>query len=227
MDVIFLPPTFSPRPAGFFGRPFWRAAAYGAVALGVWCVIALALLMLFTPFAHAQTVTEAPVAVQPWWVVALQPVVGALVLAVAGIAATLISGLGAKLSAYLVTNKQAAAASMVADANTVIHAALMTGASTIAGKIQTGQLDYTNRAAWEAEAQREVTLVQQRVPGAIATAAPVAGALLASLMAKVDALQVSATPLVAPPVPVTIAQAAAVINDTKAALASLTPGAVA
>jgi hypothetical protein len=128
------------------------------------------------------------------------PAVAALVLALAGLLAAFLSGLTGKLTAYFTTHNEAALAQAAASANTVIQSALATGAATIAGKISRGELDYTNRAAIQAEAVREVGLVQARVPAMLTAAQPVAGALVASLMSKVDAMVVASPTLPSTPV---------------------------
>ena len=110
-----------------------------------------------------------------------------------------VTGLTGRMTEYFKAHGQAAAAQAVADAGTVINQALMTSATTIAGKIQTGQFDYTDRAVWQKEAEREVGLVKQRVPEMLAIAPPIAGALVANLMAKVDALVVASPSLPLPP----------------------------
>ena len=135
------------------------------------------------------------------WITLLAPAVATLVLALIGLLAAVISGLTGRLKAYFDAHGQAAAAQAVAEAGTTIQRELMTSASTIAGKIQTGQLDYTNRAALETEALREVAIVQQRAPGALAVAQPVAGALVADIMGKVDRM-VLASPTIPTTAPV-------------------------
>lgn len=130
------------------------------------------------------------------WMTTLAPIMSALVLGIAAILGIVLTGIAGRLKSYLDARGMAAAAQAVAAANAVIQPALMTGASTMAGKIARGELDYTNRAALTAEAAREVGLVEARIPGMIAVAAPMAGALVASMMAKVDAQMVaSLTPL--------------------------------
>jgi hypothetical protein len=103
--------------------------------------------------------------------------------------------LTAQLSAYFIVHKQAVAAKAAADAGQVIGTALATGAATIAGKIQTGELDYTNRASLVVEAKREVGLAEQRAPAMVAIVNPIPGALVANLMGKVDALVVASPSL--------------------------------
>ncbi len=159
---------------------------------------------------------------QDQWVILFAPAVAGLVTAAGGTLAVVVSGLGKKFSAWLTSHNQAAAAQLVASATSVVQPAIQTGANVIAGKIASGQLDYANRAAVTAEAEREAALVAQRVPTALATLAPAAGAVVASMMGKVDALMVTGTPglpgaapAVAPP---TIAQAADVLRDASRAL---------
>jgi hypothetical protein len=96
-----------------------------------------------------------------------------------------------KLQAIATAHKQTAVAAQIAAATPVLQAALQTSASTIAGKIASGALPLNDRAAWVAEATREVGLVAQRVPGAVATLEPAAGAMVASMMGKVDAALVA------------------------------------
>lgn len=130
------------------------------------------------------------------WISLFAPAVAALALAAATIAGAVVTGLGAKVSAWLTAKGNATTAQAVAAASAVIQPALMTGASTIAGKIARGELDYTNRDALAAEAVREVGLVQLRVPAMLAVAAPAVADLVASMVAKVDAAMVaSPTPL--------------------------------
>jgi len=132
------------------------------------------------------------------WVALFAPALSVLIGALGLFLAAGVSGLLGQLKAYFEARGNASAAQAVAAASAVIQPALMTGASTIAGKIARGELDYTNRVAIAAEATREVSLLQARIPGMIAVAAPVAGALVASMMAKVDAQMVaSPTPLAA------------------------------
>jgi hypothetical protein len=96
-----------------------------------------------------------------------------------------------KLQAIATAHKQTAVAAQIAAATPVLQAALQTSASTIAGKIASGALPLNDRAAWVAEATREVGLVAQRVPGAVAVLEPAAGAMVASMMGKVDAAVVA------------------------------------
>jgi hypothetical protein len=132
------------------------------------------------------------------WVALFAPALSVLIGALGLFLAAMVTGLLGQLKAYFEARGNASAAQAVAAASAVIQPALMTGASTIAGKIARGELDYTNRVAIAAEATREVGLLQARIPGMIAVAAPVAGALVASMMAKVDAQMVaSPTPLAA------------------------------
>ena len=152
------------------------------------------------------------------WITLFAPAIAGLVTAAGVILAAVISGLSAKASAYFTAHGQAAAAQMVASANAVIQPALQTGASVIAGKIGSGQLDYTNRAQIVTEASREVDLVKARVPGMIAAAAPVEGALLASLMGKIDAMVAVALAATAPS---SLPAAVQTIAAAQAALASL------
>ncbi len=121
------------------------------------------------------------------WAPILQPVVGGLLTAAGLVAAAAITGLGQKLSIYLVTHNATAEAQAVAAAASVIGPALQTGAEAIADKVRSGQIDILNRAQLLAEAQREVGLVQQRVPAMIAIAQPVEGALVASMISRVTA----------------------------------------
>ena len=143
------------------------------------------------------------------WIALLAPAVAGLAVTLAAGLGAVMTGLTAKAGAWLMVKGQASAATAIVSANTVIDRALMTGASTIAGKIQAGTLDYTDRSAIETEAVREVGLVQQRVPAMLAVAEPLAGALVASLMAKVDA-QVVASPTIPAPRVVTTLVAAAI-----------------
>lgn len=155
------------------------------------------------------------------WITILAPTVAASVVALAGIAAAFFSGLTKKASAWLTLHNQAALAQAVAAAGAVIQPALQTGASAIAAKIASGALDYTDKSAIAAEAQREVSLVEARVPGMIAIAAPVAGALVASMVAKVDAVMApvaAAGSAVAPSAVEGVVAAAKTLTDVRAAL---------
>ena len=127
------------------------------------------------------------------WINLFAPAVAALVLAIAGALAAILSGLSKKASAWLTSHNEAAVAAAVASAGQVINRALDTSASVIAGKIQSGELDYTNRAALTAEAERELALVKTRVPDMLAVVASADAPLISAIMGKVDA-QVVASP---------------------------------
>jgi hypothetical protein len=120
------------------------------------------------------------------------PVVAGLVTATGLVLGAVVTGVTARLKDWLITHGDAAAAQAVASANAVIQPALQTGASVIAAKIASGELDYTNRTAIAAEAEKEIALLQTRIPGMLAVAAPVEGALVAALMGKIDAMMVAA-----------------------------------
>jgi hypothetical protein len=160
------------------------------------------------------------------WIALFQPVIGALVLAMAGLITVLLTGLTSKANAWLTAHNQQSLARAVAAADAVIQTSLMTGASTIAGKVARGELDYTNRAALLAEAQREVGLVQARIPDMIAIATPEVTTLVATMLGQIERqLVASPTPLAAQvvatllPPSTNIAAAASVITDARAALA--------
>ena len=119
------------------------------------------------------------------WTPILQPLIGGAVTAAGIVLAAAVSGLGKKLSAYLVAHDQAAGAQAVAAAVSVIGPALQTGAEAIAQKVRSGQLSHQDQLV--AEAVREVGLVQQRVPAMIAIAQPVEGALVAAMLGRVTA----------------------------------------
>jgi hypothetical protein len=158
------------------------------------------------------------------WVSLFAPTVAALVLAVGLVVGALVTGLLSRLKAWLVAHGQSAAAQAVASAGAVIQPALQTGANTIAGKIASGALDYTNRQQVMAEVSQEVGLVKARVPEMLAIASPSGGALAASMLGKVDALMVAAAPK-EPAVGQSITDAVETIVQAKTALAGLEPAA--
>ncbi len=127
------------------------------------------------------------------WTPIFAPAVAGLVTAGGLVLGAVMTGLTARLKAWLDKHGLAAEASAVASANAVIQPALQTEASVIAGKITSGQLDYTNRAQIVAAAQNGVEIVHERLPQMVAVAAPVAGALVGSIMGKVDQLMLTAT----------------------------------
>ena len=141
------------------------------------------------------------------WIALFGPVVAGVVTVGAAALAAILTGLSAKLSAYLTAHQQAAAAQMLASANAVIQPALQTGASTLAARIATGKLDYTNKTALLSAAVAELAVIEPRVASSIAVAAPIAGALVASMIGKLDAMMV-AKPLLPVPAPVQPAPAA-------------------
>ena len=132
------------------------------------------------------------------WVALFAPAVATLVLAVAGLIAAVLTGLTKRARTWLDAKGDASAATAVAAASSVIQAGLLTGASTIAGKIARGEMDYTDRTALAAEAMREAGLAKDRLPQVVANVAPPMADMVASLMGKVDQqLVASPTPLAA------------------------------
>jgi hypothetical protein len=97
------------------------------------------------------------------------------------------SALVPRVTAWLTAHHQTELAQGFAAANAVLQPALQTGANAILDKIRTGQIDLSDKASIEAEAQREVDLVKARVPDMVALAAPAANALVASMVGKVQA----------------------------------------
>ena len=164
------------------------------------------------------------------WLTLLSPLVAAVVGSLILILAAVVSGLTAKASAYLTAHHQAATAAAVVSAGQVMNQLLTVGASTISGKIQTGQLDWLDRAAWQKEATAEVAVAMSRMPEALAFVPPAATTLIADLMAKVDA-QVVASPTIPSPATASasaspadaILGAVATIAASKSALDTLTP----
>ena len=167
------------------------------------------------------------------WINLFAPVLAIALPTVAAGLAVVVSGLGKKVGAWFASRGDADAATAVAAATTSINTALMTGAGTLAGKIQTGQVDWTNRASWVEEARREVQLAISRVPQAVAIAKPVEEALVANLMSKVDALVVASPTIgAAPPVvveatkvppsaPMTVSAAVQLLAQTQSAMSGV------
>ncbi len=133
------------------------------------------------------------------WKTILEPVVATLLVFLIGIFVAYVSGLVKWAQAFLISHKQASAAAALGTAWNIVQGALTTGASTIAGKVQRGELDWTNKPQMQAAAEHEVAEAESRVGASIATVNPAAGALVASLMAKVDS-QVVASPTIGPAV---------------------------
>ncbi len=158
------------------------------------------------------------------WLTMFAPLISFLLTMLLAFLLALWSGLLAKIEAWLIAHHQAALASAIASANAVIQPAIQTGANAIIEKIRTGQIDLSNKASIDAAAAAEVALVKARVPNMIAVAAPAEGALIASMVGKVQA-GVPAMPVIVPAndVTVTIAQAAKVITDAQAAIARVVP----
>ncbi len=142
------------------------------------------------------------------WAPLFAPAVAGLVTAGGLVLGAIVTGMTTRLNAWLTAHGDAAAASAVASASAVIQPALQTGASVIAGKIASGELDYTNRAAITAEAEKEVALVKTRIPGMLAVAAPVEGALVAAIMGKIDQMVVAS-----PTIPTPVVSAAEVAQN--------------
>ena len=139
------------------------------------------------------------------------------------------SALVPKVTAWLTAHHQTALAQGFAAANAVLQPALQTGANAILDKIRTGQIDLSDKASIEAEAQREVDLVKSRVPDMVALAAPAANALVASMVGKVQAgaitLPVPANDTAPSPIDA-ILQAKALLTAATTAIALPAPAAL-
>lgn len=132
------------------------------------------------------------------WLQLLSPLASAVVAGTSGLVAICFARMAARLAACLDRHGAATAAQGVAAANSVVQAALATGAATMAGRIARGELDYADRRAVLAEAEREASLLAARVPEMLAALNPVPGAVTAALMGRLDA-QVVAAGLGTPP----------------------------
>ena len=151
-----------------------------------------ALLILLLPgLAHAQTSTDTVSSWLPYLVI-LGPLLGAILLPLVAWGLARVTGLEAKLHDWLVAHKQSKAADLVDSAWGIIDRWVETSAGVLAGQLTNGDLSWTDRAAWKTKAMAEIDLLEQRAPGYIAQAATTAPAVLAQLMAAVDAKMVAA-----------------------------------
>ena len=157
----------------------------------------------------------------------LSPVVAATLLPVVTIGLAKATGLVKMGEEWLATHKQAAMAHAVDVAWTQVDSFLETSASVIAGQIQSGKLNWLDRAAWQRVAVSEVLLVQQRAPAAVLAVAAEAPTLLVQLMGKVDDKVVASPTIAAPaaggqlPSAASVAAAVATVTAARAALNAL------
>ena len=203
----------------------WVAAPRGRAWYGASSVVAvtMVLLLAFALPAHAAD-ASAPVSSLNYWLTVLAPEISLLLAMLLAFLLALWSGLLTKAEAWLTAHHQAALAQAIASANAVIQPAIQTGANAIIEKVRTGQIDLSNRASIDAAAVAEVALVKARVPDMLAVAQPVEGALIASMVGKVQAgVAAMGAPDPANDVTGTIAQAAKVITDAQAAIARVAP----
>ena len=135
------------------------------------------------------------------WINLFAPAIGAVILALAGLVVALLTGLTGRLKTYFDSHDEVAVARVLDTVNAAIDKELETSASVIAGKIDRGELDYTDRAAWQKEAVSEVALVKGRLPAMAQVAVATGTPLLTQLMARVDAKAV-ASPTINAPAPV-------------------------
>ena len=132
------------------------------------------------------------------WMNLLIAVVAAAVIPVGTFLGLLITGLGKRLSTWLEKRGLAAEAAIATAGATALAAEVNTSASVIAGKIDRGELDPTDRKAWEKLAIAEVPLIQSRLPALAGAAIPTGAKVLTDLMAAVDNKTVASPTINAP-----------------------------
>lgn len=134
---------------------------------------------------------------QDQWATILTPIISILVTVVATLLGLVLTGLTAKLRAYLDAKGHAEASRVVADASVRVQAAMQNAAGQIALEIQTGKLDPTNMASIRFAAARYATEVERKVPEALATLKPATNAVADGILGKVTTALPSA-PAAAP-----------------------------
>ena len=173
----------------------------------VFPVLTVALFGL-TIFSAAARADDGASGVSTWLAIlsSISPIIAVAMVPLAGWVLAKLTGLEVIARDWLTSHKAATAARVLDAAWSQVTDLATTSASVISGKIQSGELDWTDRAAWQKAAVAEVALIKARAPAAVATIAQQSGALgagdtlLAQVMGAVDK-QYVASPTLGQPTP--------------------------
>lgn len=132
------------------------------------------------------------------WTTLLTPIITVLVGVVASLLALVLSGITAKIKAYLDKRGDAEASRIVTDASTRVQAAMQNAAGQIALEIQAGRINPTDLASIREAALRYAGIVAQKVPEALATLKPAPTSVSDGIMGKITSALPAAVPDAAP-----------------------------